>query len=164
MLGSGVAAATRHDPPVGQCGTGAAGDNVLAPARCVLGALADVAVRVTAVACGDRHMVAVTAAGRVITFGRNDCGQLGTGNDDWQATPVLPAGAALAGTRGPILLTPSGADLDPRVETAIARVTGGAGTVLTLGGDAAVRVDDGEEGGSLLCGDFSALNAALTTR
>ncbi|KAH8066519.1 hypothetical protein JL722_966 [Aureococcus anophagefferens] len=32
------------------------------------------------------------------------------------------------------------------------------------GGDAAVRVDDGEEGGSLLCGDFSALNAALTTR
>ena len=32
------------------------------------------------------------------------------------------------------------------------------------GGDATVRVDDGEEGGSLLCGDFSALNAALTTR
>ena len=32
------------------------------------------------------------------------------------------------------------------------------------GDDAAVRVDDGEEGGSLLCGDFSALNAALTTR
>ena len=32
------------------------------------------------------------------------------------------------------------------------------------GDDATVRVDDGEEGGSLLCGDFSALNAALTTR
>ena len=52
--------------------------------------------------------------------------------------PDALAGAALAGTRGPILLTPSGADLDPRVEAEIARVTGGDGTVLTLGGDAAV--------------------------
>lgn len=52
--------------------------------------------------------------------------------------PDALAGAALAGSRGPILLTPSGGDLDPRVEAEITRVTGGQGVVLTLGGDAAV--------------------------
>ncbi|MBA2575810.1 MAG: cell wall-binding repeat-containing protein [Euzebyaceae bacterium] len=52
--------------------------------------------------------------------------------------PDALAGAALAGDDGPILLTSGLGDLDPRVGAEIARVTGGAGVVLTLGGTHAV--------------------------
>ena len=52
--------------------------------------------------------------------------------------PDALAGAALAGVDGPILFTPSDQPLDPRVATEIARVTGGDGVVLTLGGTVAV--------------------------
>ncbi len=52
--------------------------------------------------------------------------------------PDALAGAALAGVRGPILLTPSNGPLDPDVAAELQRVTGGDGVVLTLGGEAAV--------------------------
>ncbi len=52
--------------------------------------------------------------------------------------PDALAGTALAGDDGPILLTAGLGDLDPRVEAEIARVTGGHGTVLVLGGTSAV--------------------------
>ncbi|MGI9017335.1 MAG: cell wall-binding repeat-containing protein [Euzebya sp.] len=52
--------------------------------------------------------------------------------------PDALAGAALAGTAGPILFTPFSAELDPRVAEEIARVTGGEGVMLVLGGTAAV--------------------------
>lgn len=52
--------------------------------------------------------------------------------------PDALAGAALAGSRGPILMTPTDQPLDPRVEEEIRRVTGGDGHVLVLGGTAAV--------------------------
>ena len=52
--------------------------------------------------------------------------------------PDALAGAALAGSEGPILLTAGSGGLDPRVGAEIARVTGGGGLVLTLGGVAAV--------------------------
>ncbi|MBA2575258.1 MAG: cell wall-binding repeat-containing protein [Euzebyaceae bacterium] len=52
--------------------------------------------------------------------------------------PDALAGSALAGAQGPILLTPTGGPLDQRVGEEIARVTGGDGAVLTLGGTAAV--------------------------
>lgn len=52
--------------------------------------------------------------------------------------PDALAGAALAGIDGPILFTPFGDTLDTRTASEIARVTGGNGVVLTLGGTAAV--------------------------
>lgn len=52
--------------------------------------------------------------------------------------PDALAGSALAGDRGPILLTSGLGPLDPRVEAEIARVTGGEGVVLVLGGRQAV--------------------------
>ncbi|HUG83910.1 MAG TPA: cell wall-binding repeat-containing protein [Euzebya sp.] len=52
--------------------------------------------------------------------------------------PDALAGSALAGEFGPILVTPFGDTLDSRVEAEIARVTGGDGLVLILGGVAAV--------------------------
>lgn len=52
--------------------------------------------------------------------------------------PDALAGSALAGELGPILMTPFGDGLDPRVAAEIARVTGGSGLVLILGGTAAV--------------------------
>ncbi len=52
--------------------------------------------------------------------------------------PDALAGAALAGERGPILVTPFADQLDSRVAAEIARVTGGNGMVLVLGGTAAV--------------------------
>ena len=55
--------------------------------------------------------------------------------------PDALSGAPLAGAEGPVLLTPSGATLDPRAAAEIARVTGGDGVVVTLGGPAAVSED-----------------------
>lgn len=52
--------------------------------------------------------------------------------------PDALAGSALAGDDGPILLTPFGDQLDPRVAAEITRVTGGEGVALILGGTAAV--------------------------
>lgn len=52
--------------------------------------------------------------------------------------PDALAGSALAGENGPILVTPFGDQLEPRVQTEITRVTGGDGLVLILGGAAAV--------------------------
>ena len=52
--------------------------------------------------------------------------------------PDALAGSALAGEHGPILFTPFGQQLDPRVQAEIARVTGGNGLVLVLGGTSAV--------------------------
>lgn len=52
--------------------------------------------------------------------------------------PDALAGSALAGDDGPILLTLFGEELDPRVQAEIARVTGGNGVALVLGGVAAV--------------------------
>lgn len=54
--------------------------------------------------------------------------------------PDALAGASLAGTEGPILVTP-GNRLDDRVADEIARVTGGSGQVLILGGTAALTED-----------------------
>ena len=81
----------------GQCGF--AGDDVLVPARCTAGAFVDADLRVAFVACGLDHTVAVTTGGGVIVFGCNDAGQLGTGNDHDQPTPVLLTGAELEGVR-----------------------------------------------------------------
>lgn len=52
--------------------------------------------------------------------------------------PDALAGAALAGTLGPVLFTTGLGELDARVADEIARVTGGDGVVLVLGGRAAV--------------------------
>ena len=82
----------------GQCGTGTTHGNVLVATRCAFGALAD-DVRVAFVACGGYHTVALTSDGGVIVFGGNGYGQLGTGNNDLQQTPMLLTCAALAGVR-----------------------------------------------------------------
>jgi putative cell wall-binding protein len=52
--------------------------------------------------------------------------------------PDALAGSALAGEQGPVLVTPFADALDPRVQAEIARVTGGDGIVLILGGTSAV--------------------------
>ena len=52
--------------------------------------------------------------------------------------PDALAGAALAGELGPILVTPFGPDLDPRVQAEISRVSGEGTIVLVLGGTSAV--------------------------
>jgi alpha-tubulin suppressor-like RCC1 family protein len=83
----------------GQCGTGAAGGNVLAATRCDFAALADADVRVMFVACGSNHTVALTSDGGVIAFGLNNYGQLGTGNNDRQPAPERLACAVLDGVR-----------------------------------------------------------------
>lgn len=62
--------------------------------------------------------------------------------------PDALAGAALAGARGPILLTSGLGALDPRVEAEIARVTGGDAVVLTLGGTAAVSEQAAAQAGA----------------
>jgi len=54
-------------------------DDVLAPKRCTAGAFADDEdLRIAFVACGANHTVTVTTDRRVITFGHNLYGQLGT--------------------------------------------------------------------------------------
>lgn len=52
--------------------------------------------------------------------------------------PDALAGSALAGERGPVLVTPFGQGLDPRVEAEIDRVLPDDGIVLILGGTTAV--------------------------
>ena len=77
---------------IGQCGTGAAGGNILIATRCDSGALADAGVRVVFVACGYGHTVALTSDGGVVAFGSNYDGQLGTGsNDDDEEQPLHAA-------------------------------------------------------------------------
>ncbi|MEO2108207.1 MAG: cell wall-binding repeat-containing protein [Actinomycetota bacterium] len=61
--------------------------------------------------------------------------------------PDALAGAALAGEQGPILVTPFGETLDPRVATEIQRVLpdDGTGTVAILGGTNAVSATAGQQ-------------------
>ena len=61
--------------------------------------------------------------------------------------PDALAGAALAGEQGPILVTPFGDTLDPRVATEIQRVLpdDGTGTVAILGGTNAVSATAGQQ-------------------
>jgi alpha-tubulin suppressor-like RCC1 family protein len=57
-------------------------------------------VKVTAVAAGQRHSLALTAGGQVLAWGFNGDGQLGTGNRDSSLVPVatrLPAGTKVSG-------------------------------------------------------------------
>ena len=62
----------------GQCGIVAPPPAVVTTAtRCNTSALAEALVSV--VACGDNHTVAVTRKGVAVSFGHNDCGQLGIG-------------------------------------------------------------------------------------
>ncbi|WP_370324059.1 cell wall-binding repeat-containing protein [Euzebya sp.] len=69
--------------------------------------------------------------------------------------PDALAGAALAGERGPILVTPFAEQLDARVAAEIARVTGGDGIALVLGGTSAVSegaaAAAGEAAGATSC-------------
>jgi alpha-tubulin suppressor-like RCC1 family protein len=48
-----------------------------------------VGVRVSQLACGDRHTAALLATGNVFTWGWNDHGQLGSGNGQGTHTPTL---------------------------------------------------------------------------
>ena len=45
-------------------------------------------IGVTKLACGDTHTLAVTAEGRLFSFGRNQNGQLGVGTDKDSLSPV----------------------------------------------------------------------------
>lgn len=70
--------------------------------------------------------------------------------------PDALAGAALTGARGPILYTSGLGALDPRTQAEIARVTGGDGEVLILGGTQAVSDQAAAQavaaGGGVPCG------------
>jgi hypothetical protein len=58
---------------------------------------------VTAVAAGAHHNVAVTSTGKVLTWGRNDFGQLGNGTNTASNVPVsvlLPAGTTVTAVAG----------------------------------------------------------------
>ncbi len=59
--------------------------------------------------------------------------------------PDTLAGSALAGDDGPVLFTSGLGQLDDRTEAEIARVTGGNGVVLTLGGTQAVSEEAAAE-------------------
>jgi RCC1 and BTB domain-containing protein len=54
-------------------------------------------VRIVSVACGGHHTIAVTATGKVYSWGYNNCGQLGTGGTVNHTAPCRVDGGALEG-------------------------------------------------------------------
>lgn len=44
--------------------------------------------RVTDIACGTYHSLALTNAGEVFSWGHNNCGQIGNGNTNNQLSPI----------------------------------------------------------------------------
>jgi alpha-tubulin suppressor-like RCC1 family protein len=80
----------------GQLGNGTIGRNVALPVSVKLPA----GVRITAVAAGGKHTLALTSAGRVLAWGDNFDGQLGDGASGDSHVPVpvpLPRGTVVTG-------------------------------------------------------------------